>query len=439
MLKLTGAAEKYFNSENGKSLCSFLELWDKRNKSTSGIIEVRILKAPGLLGKVWHGYYNKFTKLMADIFPLPNFPRAKIPYGEHPRIGEAQHYVTMNPVHPDLLARSANEIKRCSTGEATSDDDVDCYNMCFIDIDPKRRGGISANRDERREARKVSLRIKKFLRKKGIKPISASSGNGYHLIILTKHYKGEGISKAAKQGTRILEYLKHKFETDGAEIDTGVCSPAHLIKLYGTMAIKGSNVPERPWRYATIDVPEKIPEDVDIFEMLKDELKEYENENEALNSANKFDKRPAEYSNHKDGDRVIQLENIIKKADLEYKRINKKNYVVFSFRECPHHKGNKEDKFECCVTVSSDNGKFGASCKHDKSATWDDFSRHLGVPELSGAPKESSMFDISDAPFKCLGFSHGVFYYSCIVVYCIFVTFKEDSIMALTYYNTCII
>ena len=420
-MKLEGKLKEYWGSEACLSLATFVEMMYKRNPGE--VFECRIL---GINSPNCTGYFNDPVALAKGLLPLPESPREKIPYGDYPRITEANIYLTMNPVVNDLLARSANKFMRAKTGDGTSNEDIAAFNMFFIDLDPKRKSGISANESERREARKVWLRVRRDLRKRHLRPIPASSGNGYHVVILTKTYIGEDISRAAARGIRILEYIKHKFETDMVEVDTGVCTAAHLIKLYGSLAMKGSNLPERPHHYATIDIPAILPPDADIFEIYKDEIDAWEKEQQSAAV-------PATVTCAVSGDAGAKVEKSVAKlvAFLEYKKLkykridNKPAIVVLAFEECPYHEGNKDDKYECCLTVSkkeSSAGAWGASCQHDSTAGWKEFKVALGWDEYQAdmcdaddngvtddESKKAKM--LVDAPFTPLGYDKGTYYY----------------------------
>ena len=78
-------------------------------------------------------------------------------------------------------------------------------------------------------------------------PLVADSGNGYHLDYrIELSCEDDGLVEKALDG------LANCFDGDGVELDRGVHNPSRIIKLYGTLACKGDNTEERPWRLSKI-------------------------------------------------------------------------------------------------------------------------------------------------------------------------------------------
>ncbi|MBT5608563.1 MAG: hypothetical protein HOJ57_21685, partial [Lentisphaerae bacterium] len=92
-------------------------------------------------------------------------------------------YVTMNPVNPALLARSANRLKTARRNETTSDTDIVCRRWLLIDIDPARPAGISATDAEKGLAFEKAMEVSEGLASMGWpEPVVVDSGNGYYLL-----------------------------------------------------------------------------------------------------------------------------------------------------------------------------------------------------------------------------------------------------------------
>jgi hypothetical protein len=53
-------------------------------------------------------------------------------------------YFTLNPVRPELLARSPYRVSRAGRGTTTTDADVERRRWLLIDLDPRRPAGVSA-------------------------------------------------------------------------------------------------------------------------------------------------------------------------------------------------------------------------------------------------------------------------------------------------------
>ena len=76
-------------------------------------------------------------------------------------------YVTMNPVNPALLARSANRLKIARRNESTGDSDIVCRRWLLIDIDPARPAGISATDAEKEPAFAKAMEVSEGLTSMG--------------------------------------------------------------------------------------------------------------------------------------------------------------------------------------------------------------------------------------------------------------------------------
>jgi hypothetical protein len=170
------------------------------------------------------------------------------------RSGDADGvYMTINPVMPALLARKAkNRVHRVGSGETTSDRDVRQRRALLIDVDPIRPSGISASDVEHEAAIALADRIRSELAARGwAPPLFADSGNGAHLLYaIDLPVDDQGLVR------RVLEQLSKLFSSSELKIDEKVFNPARISKIYGTLAKKGDDTPERPHRIARIiDTP----------------------------------------------------------------------------------------------------------------------------------------------------------------------------------------
>jgi hypothetical protein len=158
-------------------------------------------------------------------------------------------YLTINPVQPSLLARAANRLKQ--RAEATTRDvDIIARRFLPIDCDPTRPAGISSSEAELEAALDCCRRISVYLDQLGFPPrIFGHSGNGGHLlpaIDLPNDAESERLIQ------RFLKALAAHFDNDRVRIDQSVFNASRIIKLYGTIAAKGDNIPERPHRLSHI-------------------------------------------------------------------------------------------------------------------------------------------------------------------------------------------
>jgi len=203
------------------------------------VVELRVL---GLNGRrIDSGYFTDFEKLA----------RAAASYS-----GRAEGiYVTLNPLHPALLARSSNRVTEYAK-TTSSDKDVSRRRWLFVDFDPVRLAGISSSEEEHVAAIARAKVCQAWLQTQGIFSVLADSGNGAHLLILIDLPNTDESTALFKS---VLAALSAKFSDSQVEIDTSTSNASRIIKLYGTLACKGDNVPERPHRHAAIlDVPDAL-------------------------------------------------------------------------------------------------------------------------------------------------------------------------------------
>jgi len=181
--------------------------------------------------------------------------------------------VTLNRLNPDLLARRANraDVMRRGTGTSKLGGEVIRRLWLLLDIDPKRPSGISATDAEHQYALKKGQAIRDWLATQGIPCVRADSGNGCHLLIridLPNDAPSESLV------TRFTEAVAFRFDDATATVDQGTADASRIVKLYGTMARKGSSTPDRPHRRsALLDVPPDLsPVDAAVMEAVAAQL-----------------------------------------------------------------------------------------------------------------------------------------------------------------------
>jgi hypothetical protein len=161
----------------------------------------------------------------------------------------AQVYVTMNVLDPQLLGRYANRVEP-NAGETTSDANVLRRSWLLLDFDPCRPKGTSATDDQFRAAKAQARACCQALRDEGLpEPLQALSGNGYHLLYpidLPNDETSRDLIQNALKG------LAARFDTDAVKLDQSVFNSARITKLYGTVAAKGDNTPQTPWRVSRL-------------------------------------------------------------------------------------------------------------------------------------------------------------------------------------------
>lgn len=210
------------------------------------------LRAPGTRMGTIAGYFDD-PEALADW-------AAKLSGGFRSRRGETIKvegvYVTLNPLRPDLLARCAN---RCQPWAKATAGDADALARRWLplDFDPERPSGISSTDREHELAVERARRVRGWLRELGWpEPILADSGNGAHLLYrIDLANDGE----ATDLVRRVVETVAALYGGDGVSVDQKVFNAGRIWKLYGTLAAKGDDLPERPHRLARLlEVPEPL-------------------------------------------------------------------------------------------------------------------------------------------------------------------------------------
>ncbi len=218
--------------------------------------EVRVLggrEREGARELTWSGYFDDIDAVSGALRRL--------------RGGWTGVYVTPNPVDSALLHRCHNRLEAAQRGATTTDANVTRRRWMLADFDPITYGdngpikGIAATDAEKACAYGAALQVRNDLVDAGwALPILADSGNGYHLMW---HVDLPADSVLPK---RWIDALARAYRFDGVIVDTSIANAARIWKLYGTLACKGANVGDRPWRMAALidapDVPETVGEDV---------------------------------------------------------------------------------------------------------------------------------------------------------------------------------
>jgi hypothetical protein len=149
-------------------------------------------------------------------------------------------YLTLNPVNPTLLALGFNRMARSQSGKATGDKDITQRRWLPIDIDPVRKSGTSAENQLVQLAQQKAVEVMDYLRSlEFAEPVVAFSGNGFHLLYpVDLPREDNGLVQ------QCLESLAQQFDSPEVKIDTAVFNPARIMRLYGSVARKGDEVPQ---------------------------------------------------------------------------------------------------------------------------------------------------------------------------------------------------
>ena len=167
-------------------------------------------------------------------------------------------YTTLNPVNPELLARSANRLKPY-VKLTTADGDILGRRWLRIDLDATRPAGISSTDQEHEIALDKGLEVLAFLVSLGFSKqslIPADSGNGAHVLV---RIDLPNDPESAALVHRCLVALDLRFGDDYAHVDIKTYNAARIWKAYGTLACKGDQVRGRRHRQARLlEIPDQI-------------------------------------------------------------------------------------------------------------------------------------------------------------------------------------
>ena len=146
-----------------------------------------------------------------------------------------------------------NEINYDFNGDAVSDCDIFALDKLFIDIDRASATRNPATNDELKSAWKFTCKVKSFLSSLDWpNPNIVMSGNGYHLYYLFDDDMLNPSSENQQYVRRVLNYLAYKFDTPNIKVDRNVFNPGRITKVIGTIARKGIESSERPYRRVTL-------------------------------------------------------------------------------------------------------------------------------------------------------------------------------------------
>jgi hypothetical protein len=202
-----------------------------------GIMELRSLKTP--YGTI-SGFFDDPILLAESAFTLDceDVPGT---------------YVTLNPIDPSLFALAPNLLRKYAK-ETTQDKDILRRAYLLIDLDAKRKSGISAT-DEQHDAALDCARLinADFAALGWARPRSVDSGNGAHLIYRIDLPNDKD---AQSELRAFLKSLGSKYDDESVQVDQTVFNAARIVKLPGTMARKGADMPDRPHRRShLLDLP----------------------------------------------------------------------------------------------------------------------------------------------------------------------------------------
>ena len=213
------------------------EMWSVFNEQGHLIIEVRAIWPKGV-APVQRTLSRCFDS--AHYTDLAAFRSAVEAYVTELNQRGYNMYATLNPLREGLRE-----------SQAASDDDVICRRRLLIDIDRDNGKEHPASDAQIEAARILADQIKRYLSDIGWPtPVRVMSGNGHHLVYPLANLPNTGeVTQAVRA---LLRNLKAKFSGNGLSVDTSVSNASRVTKLPGTLARRGTEIENHPYRVARI-------------------------------------------------------------------------------------------------------------------------------------------------------------------------------------------
>ena len=334
-----------FNKEEVKKALELL-------KPDGEPFEIRTISKKGKKNIVYHGFFTD-TEKVVDVLSKHNFPDNI----------NTQIYFTLNSINRDFIPK--NEYNGLFKGRTTNDENITAYKILLIDLDTKRETGTSSSSEELEKSHQKAVNVYQTLKEYGFgEPITALSGNGYHLLYKVNF---ENTPENAQLVKDFLETLSRLYSDNMVEIDTTVHNPARICKLYGTIAAKGTPTEERPHRQAKIlTVP------AELSETSRDLLQSFVNEHEQPKEKNTTMTLPQTYS----GTSNFILSEWIAKNNVPISSTVTKGNDTYYYTECPwksFHTTEDGEKDAAIIEKSSGEKCFKCLHSHCSDRHWRDF------------------------------------------------------------------
>lgn len=321
-----------------------------------------------ILGKFqFSGYFNNVDNLISCIKP----------YAE---MEEEQIYFVMNKIDEACYGRQQCEKIVKGPKQTTADNNITKRNWVLIDYDPKRPAGVNATDDEFELAHKKAQDVFTYLRNIGFHdPVICKSGNGWHTLYRCDM---ENTDETRDLISRFLQSVALMFNDEHIDIDEAVFNAARICKLYGTIAKKGANLKERPWRMSEIVyVPKEIQvNDISLFEKIAALLPKEE------------PKPTMQYNGVQSQNEPFDLEKFLNQHSISYKREVCSKWTKYVLDHCyfnPEHRGKD------AAIIQMQSGAIKYTCLHNSCQhhTWQEMRQMLDpmayMPKNDYKPQES--------------------------------------------------
>lgn len=271
-------------------------------------------------------------------------------------------YATLNPVRPELRARCADRLDVAGKGGTTGDQHIVKRTRLLVDVDGAPVSGVSTSDEEHAAAIALAQEIAGELSERGWPdPLRGDSGNGAHLV-----YAIDLPVECDDLVGRVLDAAQARWGcTVGnvtLKVDGKNRNPARITKLFGTVARKGDDTPDRPHRRSRILA---APEKLEVVTL--DQLTSFV---EQFTPAKQVTARPATRPTGPAPLPTLDLRAWLSKFGLQIK--NESDWqggTMFELDECP---ANSDHTHGEAWVAQFPSGAIDAGCHHEscKHVTW---------------------------------------------------------------------
>jgi hypothetical protein len=210
----------------------FAENWKIFPLGDTAVINIRGIHKEG--GRPQNRIFRR-----ADYPDTRHFKAAIEKYAEEINKKGYNVYINLNPIRSGF------------DGKAAGDADIDYRDLLFIDIDRAESAKVPSTEAELQASLELGVEIATWLSEQGWpNPIKTCSGNGCHLYYVLDHFENNVTDGSLIKA--FLSALAAKFDTPDTKIDTVVYNAGRITKFLGTVARKGEQSLERPYRIARI-------------------------------------------------------------------------------------------------------------------------------------------------------------------------------------------
>ena len=301
-----------------------------------------------ILGRFqYSGYFKSIETLISAIEPYANME-------------DEQLYFVLNRIDDSCYGRQQCE-KIIKAKITTNDNDIIRRRWVLCDFDPVRKSGTNSSNDEFELAHRKAQDVFRFLQNRGFsEPVICKSGNGWHLL----YHIDEDVSDDNTEIIRnFFKYMGSQFTDDKVDFDEKNFNAARVCKLYGTVAKKGANLDDRPWRMSEIVfVPEEIKTTpIEKFKELADLLP-------------KEEPKASPVRRQYQGNGQFDLRTWLSQHGISYKEDKQGSSTRFTLEWCPWVDTHSDKKKWDSALFLDQDGKITFNCQHShcKGKTWQD-------------------------------------------------------------------